>query len=543
MEEEKTLKTEDEKKETKTEDITLARLNWIYKNRLIFNTTAELEEFWNVKFGNNVIERAFPKPEERRRAYLDLAEKVSDLTFNAIDLNDLMQSVKIASNYYKNKFARRDIESKEAFVKSLIKNILYPKSWSNIKRKSKEEELMKDPIKEDLLTTSVLILFLLKIVGIDRIQEKVDITEEFDRTINMIESAIKIGDEEEEEDNEEEDKELTPEDAAKEHQIMEDYPLIGEARALESTKKTRLKLIYYIQEILVGAKKLSNPKHSFDAAKNYLNHLANLDIAGYWGLRTADNTKDFFQIQPTNIPGLYFFTKYTVRGSSSKDYQSSDEPFCVVKERYEVAISPLVDSDSSEVRNEEYQFYFIKPHIYLDYIKGRSIKTENHAFYYTRMDDSKEIETIKLHMNTEKWAHQFKESLRNPWRRSLELYKSSNEQVVARHEKDIKEAINRGVCVDKFEKFQYEIPLTLYNITRAITKDYLFLRTENEDEYFKIPKKIHRSLSNYGFGETTYIIKIQGKMYIGFPTSSLYIRISPSSLKKWGIERVKSIVE
>ncbi len=543
MEEEKTLKTEETKEKTKVEDKNLARLNWIYKNRLIFNTTAELEEFWNVKFGNNVIERAFSKPEERRRAYLDLAKKVSDLTHNAIDLNDLMQSVKIASCYYKNKFARRDLESKEAFVKNLIKNILYPKSWGNIKRKSKEEKFIKEFTQENLLTISVLILFLLKIVGIDRVQEKDDITEEFDQAINLIESAIKMEEEEEEENNEKEDKELTPEDAAKEHPIMEDYPMIGKARSLENSKKTRLSLIYYIQGILDGAETLSNPKISFEASKDYLRHLATLDIAGYWGVRTADNTKDFFQIQPTNVPGLYFFTKYTVKGISNKDYQSSDEPFRIEKERYEVAITRLVDTDSPDAKNEEYQFYFIKPHIYLDYIKGRSIRTENHAYYYTKIDDSKGIDAIRLHLNTERWGHQFKESIRNPWRQSLELHKSSNEHAVARHEKDIKEAIDRGVCVDKFEKFKYEISLTLYNIMRAITRDYLYLRTENEGEYFKIPKDINESLGKYSFEEITYIIKIQGKMYIGFPTSSLYISISPSSLKKWGIERVKSIVE
>ncbi len=541
MEETKEVKAE-VKQESKSEDKTLARLNWIYKNRLVFNTTAELEAFWNVKFGNNVIERAFPKPEERRRAYLDLAEKVSDLTYNAIDLNNLMHSVKVASDYYKKKFARRDAESKEEFAKSLINNYLYPNTWHNSKKKKKEAELVEDFAEGDLLSIAVMILFLLKIVNIDRVQEKEDISEEFDKAINLIESVLKMdGEEEDDEDNEEEDKEISPEDVNKERQVIEDHPLISEARAVENAKKTRLNLIYYIVTILDRAEDISNPKLSFDAAKDYIQNLVSLDITGFWGVRTADNTKDFFLIQPTTVPGLYIFTKYTVKGSSNKDYQSSDEPFRVEKERYEVAISRLIDHDSSEAEGEEYQFYFIKPHIYLDYIKGRPIKTENHAYYYTRIDASNGIDNIKLHLNTEIWGHQFKDSVRNPWRRTLELCRSNNAN--PRHEKDIQEAENRGVCVDKFEKYKYELNPTLYNITRAITKDYLYLRTENEGEYFKIPKKTHVSLSKYSFAETTYIIKIRGKMYIGFPTASLYIRISPISLKKWGIERVKSIVE
>lgn len=533
MEETKEVKAE-VKQESKSEDKTLARLNWIYKNRLVFNTTAELEAFWNVKFGNNVIERAFPKPEERRRAYLDLAEKVLEITApDEIKLNDLMDCKDEAINIFAS-FARK--EDKESIAREIIQKVLYPNRWSEKNRGKRKNGPFKNIDNCNLLTVTILILLLLKIFNKDRVQESDNIEKEFDKVIDIIASAVKY-DEEEEDNGEEEEEELVPDDVDKEHSLIDDYPRLAEAKSLPSTEKTRLRLLLYVYDTICRTKLLSNPVISFDMSTKLMDNLKNLDICGFWGFNREDNTQKFFEIEETTIPGYFFFTIYMVKGNANKEYIGAEEPFSVEYERYDVLIYQYGDND--------YTFHFEKPHIMLDYlkVKKKSLKSSNMANYHVKITDIINIKELKLHLNVDdhEEKHTFKGKKSNPWLRNATLCRCKTKDIINRHQKDIEDAIDRDVFIDKFKEYQYEICSD--NITRAITREYLYLCAENEGEYFKVPKKVHESLSQYGIETRIYIIKVKGKSYIGFPNSQLFIRISPISLKKWGIERVKSIVE
>ncbi len=524
------------------------RINWVFKNRLVFNTTAELEGFWGKEFSNNVIKRVFRTPQDQRRAYLDVAWVVKDQT--SLDFDELMESVETASKIFIHNFERRD--GKKDIAVELIRKKIYPDSWQRVRTKKRDDNILDEMEEMDTLTLTILILFLLKIFGKDRTTEKPNIVKEFDDAIELINIALSDKDlqtevaekgetddnetpvKESEEENgkeggeEEDDEGPSPEESAQKRQVIERSPLIDEALSLDESEKTRLKLIFYINEVLSTQLILSEPERNFQAIENYYDSLTDLDIEGCWEKGTNTNTSTFFQIFHTNTPGLFFLYSWHINRQDGLNAQY---------ERYEVAISALGGNN--------FQFYFTKPHIYLDSVKNKPIKLDHHAYYYTKLSNLNKIGVMELRLkmlDPKKQAEMKWKAKSYTWQNQMTLRRCTLDEE-HRHERDITEAENKGVCVNKFKDYEYTIDPELYNILHAITRKYLYLRTETEGEFFKIPKKSNEAFGKYDFDDITYIIKIRNKSYLGFPKVNLFISTSATNLRKWGIKRVKSIEE
>ena len=77
----------------------------------------------------------------------------------------------------------------------------------------------------------------------------------------------------------------------------------------------------------------------------------------------------------------------------------------------------------------------------------------------------------------------------------------------------------------------------------AVTKDYLYVESENEGEYYKVPKSAHEGFDKIQMDDLVGCLQMNesGKVYIAFDKLLLYIEVTDENLEKYNIERVRCI--
>lgn len=75
----------------------------------------------------------------------------------------------------------------------------------------------------------------------------------------------------------------------------------------------------------------------------------------------------------------------------------------------------------------------------------------------------------------------------------------------------------------------------------AITKDHIYIPTENDGEYYQVPKAACEGLDKVQFGDSVGTMRMGNKIYIVFDEILLYIPTTPEELEHYGIERVTRI--
>ena len=74
-----------------------------------------------------------------------------------------------------------------------------------------------------------------------------------------------------------------------------------------------------------------------------------------------------------------------------------------------------------------------------------------------------------------------------------------------------------------------------------MTKTHLYIPSENEGEYFKVPKSSFDGFDRIQITDNVGTMVMNGKTYLAFDEFMLYINTSKSELKKYEIERVNCI--
>ena len=88
------------------------------------------------------------------------------------------------------------------------------------------------------------------------------------------------------------------------------------------------------------------------------------------------------------------------------------------------------------------------------------------------------------------------------------------------------------------EYLQYEFYPNMY----AITTDYIYIPSENDNEYYQIPKDAYEGLEKIQFGDSVGTMIMDNKLYLVFDEFMLYIATTKNELKKYGIKKVTQIV-
>ena len=91
--------------------------------------------------------------------------------------------------------------------------------------------------------------------------------------------------------------------------------------------------------------------------------------------------------------------------------------------------------------------------------------------------------------------------------------------------------------VKPYQNLEYEFAPSIH----AITKTAIYIPSENDGEYFRVPKSAHEGLDNIQLTDNVGTMLMNGKTYIVFDELLLFIGTGKKELQRYGIERVSSI--
>ena len=283
--------------------------------------------------------------------------------------------------------------------------------------------------------------------------------------------------------------------------IFESLPLIKNAR--EDDDKTRIVLYYYVYEILNNYKSFSSSSELYNISEKTKKYLAPLNIEGFWNEDGGKlkNTQ-FWQIVNTIRAGIYFAI-----------YWEKDEENRLKGTKYELYI--LQDED-------RLIFYLAHPKAIKHQIEGRKLTDEDSTWYGTNMLDTTPDELpLQTIMPSKKWPQK------------IHLTRCTDENVVSQYER----WLDNCKIEQQFKQYDYYFEPNIY----AITKDHLYIPTESDGVYYKIPKSAHECFGKIHIDDNVGLLRMNNKSYITFSDMMLYISTSDDELDKYGIERVGEI--
>lgn len=70
----------------------------------------------------------------------------------------------------------------------------------------------------------------------------------------------------------------------------------------------------------------------------------------------------------------------------------------------------------------------------------------------------------------------------------------------------------------------------------------IYIPSENENEYYQIPKDVYEGLEKIQFGDSVGTMLMDNRLYLVFDEFMLYIATTTNELKKYGIKKVNQIV-
>ena len=120
------------------------------------------------------------------------------------------------------------------------------------------------------------------------------------------------------------------------------------------------------------------------------------------------------------------------------------------------------------------------------------------------------------------------------WPQEIELSRCTDEAVIKQYNKWLQHDCE---IVKPYQHLEYVFTPNLY----AITQTHLYIPSEIEGEFYKVPKSAHEGFERIQLTDGVGIMRMDGKTYLAFDEFVLYIDTSQEELAKYGIERVKEI--
>ncbi|RRC98740.1 hypothetical protein [Prevotella sp. OH937_COT-195] len=452
-------------------------LTTIANTRLVYNTMEELEQFFdNRSIHSNGIKRCFVTQKKLRSAFRDLNMEVELQTDGIFDLYSIMYHYKQAWIFFHNHLYRR--ANPERIALEIMSYCYSPYVRNGLG--NKKRAIFKK-ITEQEINVPFLILMLMKAIpGYDSKEgDVIDMPHQYECVIHLMEKFVS---------------------GTSQFGLL---PII--IRAREETQKSRLMLLFYVQQILDIYESYTEPENLYGLANDIKNSTVNLDIAGYWnecgGKLLYTN---FWQIENALNNGTYFLT-----------YWQKDADNNLSGIRYSLFI--IEGTDGNLI------YYILHPEAIKHRMEGLQYKDNDHVWYQTEMldDTPAELPLQRLMFS-------------GVWKLNINLTRCSDSDVIARYEAWLNHDCK---IIKQYQHLEYDFRPNLY----AITKTHLYIPSENDGEYYKVPKSSYEGFNRVHISDNVGTMLMNGKIYLAFDEFMLYISTSKNELKKYEIERVNRI--
>ena len=452
-------------------------LTTIANTRLIYNTMDELEDMLdNHSIHSNGIKRCFSTPQKLRSAFRDLKVEVDLMTDGLINLDCVILHYKRAWTFFRENLYRRANPAKVA--KELLSYCCSPCIRDGFS--AKKSKIFEQVIEQNI-SVPFLVLMLMKVVpGYDsKDGDAIDMAVQFDQVMKLLE-------------------EFTGSNT-----MFTLLPTITKAR--EEENKTRLMLLYHMEQILDTYESYTDSANLYDTA-NYIKDIRyNLDIVGFWN--ECDGKllhTNFWQIEDAIEYGTYFMTHWR------KDSENR-----LTGIRYTLIII--------EGTNGNLIYYLLHPEAIKHRMQGLQYGDGDHVWYQTELlNDKPSVLPLQRLL------------LSRIWPTEINLTRCTSDDVLAQYDRWLNSDCK---IVKQYAHLEYDFHPNIY----AVTQTHLYIPSEKEGEYYKVPKSANEGFEYIQTYDNVGTMKMNGKTYLVFDELMLYINTTKNELQKYGIERVNCI--
>lgn len=280
-------------------------------------------------------------------------------------------------------------------------------------------------------------------------------------------------------------------------------PAITKAR--EEQRKSRLMILYHVTQILDIHESYANDANIYDAVDSIKEIRRNPDIVGFWNECGGKLLyTDFWQIEDAIEYGTYFMTHW------HKDAENR-----LTGIRYTLFI--VEDAAGRLI------YYFLHPEAIKHRMKGLPYGDSDQVWYQTECLDEKPI-IIPLQRLI----------FSAVWPQKISLTRCTDDAVLTQYDRWLNHDCE---IVRPYQHLEYEFQPNIY----AITRTHIYIPSENEGEYFKVPTSAHEGLDRIQLTDNVGTLQMNGKTYLAFDELMLYIGTTKKDLDRYQIERVSHI--
>lgn len=280
-------------------------------------------------------------------------------------------------------------------------------------------------------------------------------------------------------------------------------PAITQAR--DEQYKSRLTLLFHVTRVLNLYESFYNPENTYTIADEVKERQVNLNIDGFWN---ESNGKliytDFWQIESALNNGCYFATHW---------HKDADNR--LTGKRFSMFL--LKDNGGHLIA------YIIHPQAIKRKLSGLPYTDADHTWYAAEMPE--DIQPLKLTL--------IRNITSSVWKKNLNLTRVTDNHAVQTYNKWLKKC----EIYKPYGHLEYCFHPALY----AITQSHLYISSENEGEYFKVPRNAGEAFSSIRLDDNVGIMTMGSKSYLVFDELLLYIPIKKSELERYHIQRVSRI--
>lgn len=276
-------------------------------------------------------------------------------------------------------------------------------------------------------------------------------------------------------------------------------------KAREETHKTRLMLLYHVLEILDTYESFVDSTNMYDLASSMKQQAVNLDIAGFWNECGGKLLyTDFWQIEDACNNGQYFVTRW---------HKDADNRLTGI--RYQMMITDYDDGNLV--------YYIMHPTAIKQHMKGIALTDSEHTWYQTTIvPDTPQELPLRRKLYSEVWPQE------------ISLTRCTDAHVIGQYE----QWLTHDCIIKKpYANLEYYFDLNLY----ATTLTHLYIPTDKEGEYYKIPRSAHEGFDRVQLGDYVGTMKMGTKTYLVFDEFLLFIQTSKEELQRYNIQKVSRI--
>lgn len=452
-------------------------LTTIANTRLIYNTMKELEDMMDChSIHSNGIKRCFTTEQKLRAAFRDLKVEVNLMTSGSISLDSLLTKYKETWEFYHANLARRSEPS--SIVLEILAYCFPPYKQEGFSKKKVE---LYDQIIEQDISITLLILMLMKVLpGYDsKNGDVLDMPHRYEEVMTLLDKFCS------------------------QIPIFSTLPAITSARGEEN--KTRLMLIYHVEEILDIYLSYADADNVYETSSGMKAKAVAMNIDGYWNECNGELSRtDFWQIESALAEGSYFATHWH-KDASNK----------LTGIRYTLFLYETTD--------ENVLAYMIHPEAIKHRMEGKEYGDGDNVWYQMPMPSTDRPLQLPLVRKLVSFV----------WPKTISLTRVTDEEVLNVYER----WMNSCEKVKEFAELEYYFEPNLY----AVTTQALYIPTGKEHQYYRVPKDAYEGLEHIQIGDNVGILTMNNRQYITFDEFLLYISTSKAERKKYGIEVVNKI--